>query len=42
MNNGTFKRAWRAVDTVFEVLCILCLVARFCSWSCGRCSAVRC
>lgn len=25
--NGTFTRAWRAVDTVFEVFCILCLVA---------------
>ena len=23
----TFKRAWRAVDTVFEAFCILCLVA---------------
>ena len=25
--NGTLKRAWRAVDTVFEAFCILCLVA---------------
>lgn len=25
--NGTLRRAWRAVDTVFEVFCVLCLVA---------------
>lgn len=25
--DGTFRRTWRAVDAVFEVLCILCLVA---------------
>lgn len=25
--NGPFRRTWRAVDAVFEVLCILCLVA---------------
>lgn len=25
--NGPFKRAWRAVDTVFEAFCILCLIA---------------
>lgn len=25
--NGTLERAWRAVDTVFEAFCILCLVA---------------
>ncbi|MFJ9389085.1 TRAP transporter small permease [Nocardioides sp. NPDC101246] len=25
--NGTLRRAWRAVDTVFEAFCVLCLVA---------------
>lgn len=25
--NGAFHRAWRALDTVFEVFCILCLIA---------------
>jgi TRAP-type C4-dicarboxylate transport system permease small subunit len=25
--NGAFHRAWRAVDLVFEIFCILCLVA---------------
>lgn len=25
--NTTLKRTWRAIDTVFEVFCILCLVA---------------
>lgn len=26
-DTGTFRRTWRAIDTVFEILCILCLVA---------------
>ncbi|NYI78827.1 TRAP transporter small permease [Nocardioides panzhihuensis] len=25
--NGTFRRTWRAVDTVFEIFSILCLIA---------------
>lgn len=26
-DTGTFRRVWRAIDTVFEILCILCLIA---------------
>lgn len=26
-DTGTFRRAWRAIDKVFEILCLLCLVA---------------